>query len=69
MPCEAGYYSYGNQDACIICPSGSRCPRADEGPIRCEAGEYAAEQSVNCTSCEAGYFCRDTHCEYILVVI
>lgn len=64
VPCKAGFYSYGLQDACTPCPSGYKCPELDQGPIKCDAGEYSAAEKTACTSCEAGYYCKDPHCEF-----
>ena len=55
--CDTGYYSYGNQEKCIICPEGYECPSSTYGPYRCPVGYYSEAASINCTACEAGYAC------------
>ena len=33
------------------------CPYTTEGQTLCSAGQYRDGRSINCTTCEAGYYC------------
>ena len=54
IPCTPGYYSDAvDQQACTICPAGSKCPTV-YAVEACDTGYYALEGSVNCYPVPSG---------------
>ena len=57
--CTAGEYSRINDESCISCPAGYKCPiMGMSDPIICENGYYTnTERQISCKICEAGRSC------------
>ena len=59
----------GAQQACLVCPEGSHCPRPDRLPVACAVGYFSLRGAgANCTRCPAGNSCLDPAARPVLCV-
>ena len=49
------YQNQTGQQACLSCPAGHSCPKADVTPTECNTGLYSLLGVDECFVCPAGY--------------